>query len=316
MRTAGEWPIEYEVLGDPLHPAIVLIMGLGMQLTSWPDALCQTLVAGGYRVVRLDNRDSGLSARAPAGKLPGVWQAVAATLLRLPLRIPYQLHDMAADAVCVMDALQIDRAHVVGASMGGMIAQVLAAQFPHRVLSLTSIMSSSGNPRLPLPTRPARRALLSRPADSGNLDSVVDHLVQVFGVIGSPAYPEPEGSLRERVHRGVLRAYDPPATQRQLLAVIRSGDRRPLLRRIQASTLVIHGRADPLVPLAAGQDTAANVPGARLLVIDGMGHDLPSALLGQISAAILAHCDAAQIRPINSNTTMMITTSPSPPLGP
>lgn len=290
MRTPGAWPIEYEVLGNPAHPAIVLIMGLGMQLTSWPEAFCQQLVEGGLRVVRLDNRDSGLSARAPAGKLPKVWQAVAATLLKLPLQLPYELHDMAGDVVRVLDALQIERAHVVGASMGGMIAQVMAARFPSRVLSLTSIMSSSGNPRLPWPTRAARRALLGRVADPANLDSVVDHLVQVFRVIGSPAYPEPEALLRERVRRGVQRAYNPAGTQRQLLAVIRSGDRRALLRRIAAPTLVIHGRADPLVPLAAGQDTAAQVPGARLLVIDGMGHDLPGAVLPEISAAIRAHC--------------------------
>lgn len=292
MRTAGEWPIEYEVRGDPKDTAIVLIMGLGMQLTSWPEALCQALVAGGYQVVRFDNRDSGLSARAPAGKVPKLWQAVAASLLHLPLRIPYRLHDMASDALRVMDALQIDRAHVVGASMGGMIAQVLAAEFAPRVLSLTSIMSSSGNPRLPLPTRKARKALLGRPADPANVESVVDHLVQVFGVIGSPAYPEPEASLRERVRRGVLRAYDPRGVQRQLLAVIASGDRRRLLRGITVPTLVIHGRADPLVSLAAGQDTAGNVPGAKLRVIEGMGHDLPGALLPQIAAAILAHCAA------------------------
>lgn len=293
MRTGDEWPIEYEVLGDPEHPALVLIMGLGMQLTSWPEALCQRLVAGGYQVLRLDNRDSGLSARAAAGKLPKVWQAVAASLLRLHLRIPYRLHDMAADVVRVLDAQRIDQAHVVGASMGGMIAQVLAAQFPQRVRSLTSIMSSSGNPRLPMPSRKARQALLGRPADPHDLESVVSHLVQVFGLIGSPAYPEPPDVLRERIRFGVMRAYDPPATRRQLLAVIDSGDRRALLRRITAPTLVVHGRADPLVPLAAGQDTAANVPGARLLVLDGMGHDLPGALLPQISGAILAHCDAA-----------------------
>lgn len=293
MRTAGDWPIEYESLGDPAYPAILLIMGLGMQLTSWPDAFCQALVQGGFRVVRFDNRDSGLSARAPAGRLPRVWRAVAASLLRLPLRIPYRLQDMAGDAIRVLDALQIQRAHVVGASMGGMIAQVLAAQFAQRVLSLTSIMSSSGNPRLPLPSRKARQALLGRPPNPHDVESVVNHLVQVFGVIGSPAYPEPEASMRERLRRNVKRAYDPEGTRRQLLAVIASGDRRALLRRITAPTLVIHGRADPLVPLAAGQDTAANVPGAKLLVIDGMGHDLPSPLLPRLAAAVMAHCSAA-----------------------
>lgn len=295
MRTPGDWPIEYESMGNPAHPAIVLIMGLGMQLTSWPLAFCQALVDGGYRVVRFDNRDCGLSARAPAGKLPRVWRAVLASLLRLPLRTPYSLHDMAGDALRVMDTLQIKRAHIVGASMGGMIAQVLAAQFPQRVLSLTSIMSSSGNRRLPWPSRQARQALLGRPVDPHDVESVINHLVQVFGVIGSPAYPEPQNSLRERVRFGVQRAYDPAGIRRQLLAVIASGDRRALLRRITTPTLVIHGRVDPLVPLAAGQDTAANVAGAKLLVIDGMGHDLPRALLPQLSGAILGHCAAAKL---------------------
>lgn len=293
MRTTGAWPIEYQHLGDPTHPAIVLIMGLGMQLTGWPDAFCQALVDGGYQVVRFDNRDSGLSARAPRGKRPRLLLAMAASLLRLPVRTPYSLQDMAADAVAVMDALHIERAHIVGASMGGMIAQVLAAGFPQRVLSLTSMMSSSGNLRLPLPSRPARKALFSRPGNPADVESVVSHLVRVFGVIGSPAYREPEPVLRERIRRGVERAYEPAGTTRQLLAVIASGDRRKLLHRIAAPTLVIHGRADPLVPLAAGQDTAANVPGARLLVIDGMGHDLASGLLPQLSSAILAHCNRA-----------------------
>ena len=288
MRTTGDWPIEYEALGDPAHPAIVLIMGLGMQLTSWPDAFCQALVDGGYRVVRFDNRDSGLSAGPSAGKRPRLWPAIAAAVLGLPVRTPYTLQDMAGDAVRVMDALKLERAHVVGASMGGMIAQVLAASFPARVLSLTSIMSSSGNRWLPMPSRKARQALLGRPSNPEDVESVVDHLVHVFGVIGSPAYPEP--SLRERIRRGVQRSYQPAGITRQLLAIIASGDRRRLLRTITAPTLVIHGRADPLVPLAAGQDTAANVPDARLLVIDSMGHDLPTALLPQLAGAIMAHC--------------------------
>lgn len=293
MRTLGNWPIEFEVMGNPAHPAIVLIMGLGMQLTNWPDAFCQRLVDGGYQVVRLDNRDSGLSARAPGGKYPGVLRTAAATLLGLRVRTPYTLHDMASDVVAVMDSLHLERAHVVGASMGGMIAQVLAAHYPRRVRSLTSIMSSSGNPRLPWPSRRAREVLLGRPANPANTESVVDHLVHVFGVIGSPAYAEPKEALRQRIRAGVQRAYVPAGTARQLLAVIASGDRRKLLRSITTPTLVIHGRDDVLVPLAAGQDTAAHVPGARLLVIDGMGHDLPVALLPQLAGAVLAHCSLA-----------------------
>ncbi len=287
----GKLHIEYESLGDPRHPAIVLIMGLGMQLTGWPDEFCHGLVARGYRVVRFDNRDCGLSARTPGRKRANLLLAMAAAALGLPVRTAYTLEDMAGDAVGLMDGLRIKRAHIVGASMGGMIAQVLAARFPQRVLSLTSIMSSSGNRRLSRPSRPARKVLLSRPANAADPESVIDHLVEMFGVIGSPAYPTTTAELRQRLGRSVRRAYEPAGTARQLLAIIAAGDRRKLLRTIAAPTLVIHGASDPLVPIAAGRDTAQNIPGAALLVIDGMGHDLPLALLPRLVEAIADHCD-------------------------
>jgi pimeloyl-ACP methyl ester carboxylesterase len=282
--------IEYESLGDPSHPAIVLIMGLGMQLTGWPDAFCQDLVARGYRVVRFDNRDCGLSGRAPGKKRGNLMLAMAASALGLPVRTPYTLEDMAADVIGLMDRLGIARAHVVGASMGGMIGQVLAAKHPQRVLSLTSIMSSSGNRKVSKPTRPARKVLLARPADQNDPESVIEHLIGVFGVIGSPGYPTPREELRQRFGKSVRRAYDPAGVARQLLAIIASGDRRKLLHTITAPTLVIHGAADPLVPLAAGRDTAQNIPGASLLAIDGMGHDFPEALLPRLAEAIAEHC--------------------------
>ena len=283
--------IEYESLGDPSRPTVLLIMGLGMQLLGWPDAFCHGLVARGYRVVRFDNRDCGLSARAPGKKRANLLLAMAAAALGLPVRTPDTLQDMAGDAIGLMDRLGVERAHVVGVSMGGMIAQVLAAQFPQRVLSLTSIMSSSGNRKLSRPSKPARKVLLSRPAEPKNTESVIDHLVEMFGVIGSPGYPSTREELRQRVGRSVRRAYEPAGTARQLLAIIASGDRRKLLRTITAPTLVIHGADDPLVPLAAGRDTAQHIPGASLLVIDGMGHDLPEALLPQLVQAIADHCD-------------------------
>jgi pimeloyl-ACP methyl ester carboxylesterase len=282
--------IEYESFGDPSAPAILLIMGLGMQLIAWPDDFCRHLVARGFRVIRFDNRDSGLSGRISGGKRPKLMWAMLAARLRLPLRTPYSLNDMAADAIGLIDGLGIARAHVVGASMGGMIAQVLAARYPQRVLSLTSIMSSSGNPRLSLPKRHAMKALLSKPADPRNPEIVIEHLVRVFGVIGSPAFPVDPAELRQRVGRSVRRSYYPDGVARQLLAVIASGDRRKLLRTIVAPTLVIHGGADPLVPLDAGRDTARNIPGSRLLVVDGMGHDLPPALYERLAEAIAAHC--------------------------
>jgi proline iminopeptidase len=283
--------IEYESLGDPAHPAIVLIMGLGMQLMAWPDSFCQALVARGYRVIRFDNRDCGLSGRAPGKKRANLLLAMAASALGLPVRAPYTLEDMAGDTVGLMDRLGIERAHIVGASMGGMIAQVLAAKFPQRVLSLTSIMSSSGNRRVSKPSKKARKVLLSRPADPKNPDSVIEHLVEMFGVIGSPGYPSTREELRSRIGHSVRRAYEPAGTARQLLAIIASGDRRKLLQTITAPTLVLHGADDPLVPLAAGRDTAQNIPGASLQVIEGMGHDFPEALMPRLAQAIAEHCE-------------------------
>ena len=283
--------IEYESLGDPSHPAIVLIMGLGMQLMAWPDDFCQALVARGYRVIRFDNRDCGLSGRAPGKKRANLLLAMAASALGLPVRTPYTLEDMAGDAVGLMDRLGIERAHIVGASMGGMIAQVLAAKFPQRVLSLTSIMSSSGYRKVSKPSKPARKVLLTRPADPKDPESVIDHLVHMFGVIGSPGYPSTREELRSRIGHSVRRAYEPAGTARQLLAIIASGNRRKLLRTIAAPTLVIHGADDPLVPLAAGRDTAQHIPGASLLVIDGMGHDFPAALMPRLAREIADHCD-------------------------
>lgn len=283
--------IEYESLGDPAHPAIVLIMGLGMQLMAWPDSFCQALVARGYRVIRFDNRDCGLSGRAPGKKRANLLLAMAASALGLPVRTPYTLEDMAGDTVGLMDRLGMDRAHIVGASMGGMIAQVLAAKFPQRVLSLTSIMSSSGNRRVSKPSKKARKVLLSRPSDPKNPDSVIEHLVEMFGVIGSPGYPSSREELRSRIGHSVRRAYEPAGTARQLLAIIASGDRRQLLHTITAPTLVLHGADDPLVPLAAGRDTAQNIPGATLQVIEGMGHDFPEALMPRLAQAIADHCE-------------------------
>jgi len=287
--------IEYESLGDPTHPAIVLIMGLGMQLTAWPDSFCRALVERGYRVVRFDNRDCGLSGRTPGKKRANLMLAMAASALGLPVRTPYTLDDMAGDVAGLMDRLGIAQAHIVGASMGGMITQVLTAKFPQRVLSLTSIMSSSGNRRVSKPTKPARKVLLSRPADPKDTESVIDYMVQMFGVIGSPAYPATPDELRDRLGRSIRRAYTPAGTARQLLAIIASGDRRKLLRLIKAPTLVIHGAADPLVPLAAGRDTAQNIPGAELLVIEGMGHDFPEVLMPRLAQAIADHCDGLRI---------------------
>jgi pimeloyl-ACP methyl ester carboxylesterase len=285
--------LEYEISGDPAAPPILLIMGLGMQLTSWPPALRDGLVARGFRVIAFDNRDAGLSTRIRTRRRPNLMLQIARAWARLPVRSPYTLEDMAEDTVGLLDALGIRRAHVVGASMGGMIAQVVAARHPERTASLTSIMSSSGNRRVSQAQPAARRALLSRPGDPGDPESVIRHLIGVWGVIGSPAYPADPAELRQRIEHSVRRAYHPAGVAQQLLAILASGDRRRLLARITAPTLVIHGAADPLVPVAAGRDTAQHIRGAELLVIDGMGHDFPAPLVPTMVEAIAAHCRAA-----------------------
>ena len=285
--------IEYESFGDPTDPAIVLIMGLGMQLVGWPDEFCQRLVRRGFRVVRFDNRDSGLSSRVPGHRTMGPMVAMLAARLGLPVRAAYGLEDMARDTVGLMDALGIKRAHVAGASMGGMIAQVLAARFPARVLSLTSIMSSSGNRKVSRPKRRALQIMMDRPPRGATEEQVTAHLVDVFRAIGSPDYPIERHELHERIGRWVRRAYDPAGTARQMVAVIASGDRRKLLREVRVPTLVIHGSEDPLVRVEAGHDTARSIAGAEMLVIDGMGHDLPDALLATLADAIARHCSAA-----------------------
>lgn len=285
--------IAYETMGEPNAPAILLIMGLGMQLVAWPDAFCRALVERGFRVIRFDNRDTGLSGSIDVARPPNLLLAMLKARIGLPPPPPYSLTDMADDAVALLDGLGVRKAHIVGASMGGMIAQLVAARHPERVSSLTSIMSTSGNPRVSMPRFDALKALLGRPQKPDDFDSVVAHLVRLFRVIGSPAYPMPETEMRARIARSVERAYNPPGVARQLLAILADGDRSKRLRAISAPSLVIHGGADPLVPLAGGRDTAKNIAGARLVVIEGMGHDLPNQLLDRLAGEIATHCSAA-----------------------
>lgn len=285
--------IEYETTGDAGAPAIVLIMGLGMQLTAWPPAMVVGLVARGYRVLRFDNRDIGLSSRAKVTRPIDMRAAAVRAMLGLTVRAPYTLNDMADDTVGLMEALDIDHAHVVGVSMGGMIAQILAADAPTRVRSLTSIMSSSGALRFNFHVTPATRALLSPPPRGASEAQLLDHMERIWLLIGSPGMQPPRDALRERLRAAMARAYDPSGIARQMLAIMASGDRRKLLRRIVAPTLVLHGERDPLVPIGAGRDTAANVPGAVFRSIPGMGHDLPEPLLPQLVDEIAGHCDRA-----------------------
>lgn len=291
--------IDCEVQGEASAPVVLLVMGLGMPSALWPDPLVQSLTGAGFRVVTFDNRDAGGSTRLEGLGVPNVLRAIGRALLRRPVAAPYTLDDMAADTIGMLDALGIGPVHVVGASMGGMIGQVIAAKYPARVLSLTSIMSNTGNPerRIAFGRWKALRAIIHRPPPADDHEAVVRHLVRVFSVIGSPAYRHEMDSMRplfERVaRRGLYRA----GTARQLLAILSTGDRRPLLAQITAPTLVLHGADDPLVPVAAGRDTAAHIRGARLEIIDGMGHDFPPSLMAQVAASIAEHCRTAQPAP-------------------
>ena len=284
--------IEIDDQGRPDGEPLLLIMGLGMQLIGWPDEMVQLLVSRGFRVVRMDNRDTGLSQGFDHLGVPHMMPVMLRYALHLPVPAPYGIADMAADALGVLDALGIARAHVCGASMGGMIAQHLAARHPGRVKSLTLMMTTSGARRLPQPKLKVRRALLSRP-DGSDPAAVVAHLQRLLTLIGSPAYPADPERLRERLQATVQRAWRPAGTARQIVAVVADGDRSPLLPLIQAPTRVIHGEADPLVRPEAGHDLVARMPGAVPDFIPGMGHDLPLQLLPRFAEGIAENAHRA-----------------------
>jgi pimeloyl-ACP methyl ester carboxylesterase len=272
-------------------PVVLLIMGLGMQLIAWPPEIVQGLMNAGYRVVRFDNRDVGLSSKLDSLGKPNLLWASIKYKLGLAVRSPYSLSDMAADTLGVLDALGIAWAHVVGVSMGGMIAQRVALAAPQRVLSLTSIMSTSGARGLPQASNAVIKAMISRPKGK-DMQAAVAHTVRLFQTIGSPAFPMPAADIRARVEAGVQRSFSPVGTMRQMVAVVADITRAAQLIRVTSPTLVIHGKADPLVPYACGEDTARRIPGARLVGIDGMGHDLPPESVRQILAAMLPHLQA------------------------
>lgn len=281
--------IAYETHGDPADPPLLLIMGLGAQLTLWPGEFVDALVARGFYVIRHDNRDIGLSQKFGGGGVPNFRRVALMRLFGLRARLPYRLTDMAQDAAALLDALGVAKAHIIGASMGGMIAQLLAIDHPAKVLSLTSIMSTTGNRRLPQARREALAALLERPPANATVDQVIPIGLNVARAIGSPGYPADEARTRDRIARDFQRSFYPEGAGRQLCAILDDGDRRARLRGVTAPTLVIHGADDPLVPVEGGRDTAAQVPGASLLEIPGMGHDLPLALVDRIADAIAAH---------------------------
>jgi pimeloyl-ACP methyl ester carboxylesterase len=269
--------IEIDVQGPEDGEPVLLIMGLNSQLTRWGPVFVEKLTARGVRAIRFDNRDVGLSQKFTG--IPNIQDIVAALRRGEKPDVPYTLDDMAADAIGVLDHLGVQRAHVVGASMGGMIGQLAAADYPQRVLSLTSIMSTTGNPALP-PATPEAQAVLFTPAPNPKTDEAafLDYAVKTARILGGPAYPIDEDFLRERALNAAKRCYDPTGAMRQLAAVTVTGDRRAKLAKITAPTIVIHGDADPLVRVEGGRDTAACIPGAELQIIPGMGHDIPPVL--------------------------------------
>ena len=260
--------------GEPL----VLVMGLGMQLVAWHPDFVAMLVARGFRVIRFDNRDSGLSQRFDNLGVPNLALDSIRFAVGMKINASYTVADMADDTAGLLDAMGLASAHICGASMGGMIAQQLAVRHAQRVKSLTLIMTSSGSRKLPGPTLKVRSALISRPADPNSVQSVIEHYVKLYRLIGSPGYPATEAYLHERLGMAVRRAYRPAGTLRQMVAIAADGDRSALLAKIGRPTQVIHGKADPLVPVAAGIDLAARIAGAEIDLIAGMGHDLPAEL--------------------------------------
>jgi pimeloyl-ACP methyl ester carboxylesterase len=284
--------IEYDTFGRENDRPLLLVMGLGGQSIMWDEGFCEGLAERGHFVVRYDNRDVGLSTKFDAHGLPNVLALMTGGASAGP--VPYTLDDMADDAAALLDALELDTAHVCGASMGGMIAQTLAIRHGRRVRSLVSIMSSTGNPSLPQ-AKPEAMAVLMSPPPTDRASSL-DAAVRTWRTIGSPGFPFDETKIRERAGRLFDRSFHPQGVARQLAAILAHGSRVEKLRDVKAPTLVIHGAADPLVPLAGGEDTARAIPGAELLVIEGMGHDLPEGAWPRIVGAISEHTAKAETR--------------------
>jgi len=281
----------YEIFGEPEAEPMLLIMGLGAQMVLWDDEFCERLAGRGFRVVRFDNRDIGQSGKLSGGKRLTAVELLKLRFLRIPVAAPYKLSDMALDTVGLMDVLGIKSAHLVGASMGGMIAQEIAITFPERVRSLTSIMSTTGNPKVPPPTREAAAMLMAPPP--ATKEEYLARFAQTWKILRVDSFPEDEALDRSRAERCFSRGLNPAGVGRQFRAILASGSRKARLRNVKAPALVIHGTVDPLVHPMGGKDTAASIPGARLLMIEGMGHALPVPMWPQIIDAIATHAKGA-----------------------
>lgn len=272
--------LAYDSFGDPADPVMLLVMGLGAQMITWPDEFCARLAGCGYHVIRFDNRDVGLSTHVQDAPEPDVVQAMGGDYSSAA----YTLPDMAADAIGLLDALGIDSAHVVGASMGGMIVQCMAIDYPQRLRSMTSIMSTTGDPSVGRPSHAALAVLLAPPVT--DRAGTIERAVEAARVIGSPGFDRDEDMIRERAGRAYDRAFDPMGVARQLVAIQASEDRTAKLASVTVPTLVVHGGSDALVDVSGGKATAAAIPGATLMIVDGMSHDLPEGAWPEIIQAI------------------------------
>ncbi|KHK03417.1 alpha/beta fold hydrolase [Desulfovibrio sp. TomC] len=282
--TANGIQIAYDTFGEKHFPALLLIAGNGAQLTFWDIEFCEHLAQTGLFVIRFDNRDAGLSTKFEEAGIPDIMATIQAAMEGKAVQSAYTLEDMADDSVGLLAALGIEKAHICGASMGGMIAQVIASRHQGHVLSLTSIMSSTGNPGLPQGKPEAIAAVVAPPPEER--EAYIEHNVQTWRKIWSPGFPFEEERARAFLETSYDRSYYPQGMARQNAALMVSGDRRPSLASIKAPTLVIHGAKDPLLPVEAGKDTAQTIPGARLLIIPGMGHDMPKGTWAKIVSAI------------------------------
>jgi pimeloyl-ACP methyl ester carboxylesterase len=280
--------LEYEVFGDSADPAMLLVMGLGMQLLAWEEDFCRMLAERGFYVIRYDNRDVGLSTKIEDAPVPDLFALMAGD----GSSAGYTLEDMVDDAAGLLDHLEIEAAHVVGVSMGGMIAQALVIHLPERVLSLTSIMSTTGDRTVGQPRQSALPALIS-PAPEGR-DAYIEYTLNLFKLIGSPAYPMDEDRFRALASSMYDRMHYPIGFMRQLAAIVASPDRTPALGSVRAPTLVIHGEEDPLIQVSGGEATANAIPGAKLMKVPGMGHDLPRELWPEFVNAIVENTERAR----------------------
>ena len=291
LAKANGIEICYEIFGAADAEPMLLIMGLGAQMIHWDDEFCHALASRGFRVVRFDNRDIGLSTKFTGGKRLTPFELLKLRMFGIPLQSSYKLRDMADDTIGLMDALGIKSAHLVGASMGGMIAQEATINHPQRVRSLTSIMSTTGNPKLPQPTREATAMLLAPPPKT--YDEYIARFAQTWKVLRVGSFPLDEARDRERAERTFARGLNPAGVGRQLRAILASGSRKPRLHAVKAPTLVIHGTVDPLVHPAGGRDTAESIPNAKLLMIERMGHAIPIPMWPEIIDAIADHAHGA-----------------------